>query len=137
MGADHDIPPYLLSARNANRLAARRAMDDRVRARFRDSEYLQMLGLRALSRSRRGFVLSLAIAGAGTIAAAALFMAFWNENDATESGATRAAWALLGATAAIGVVYFALGGLERAVRRRQAGERLLLRAARQRERSEA
>ncbi len=100
-----------------------------------DAESQETLGRRALARGRRGIIVSVATAAVLGLAAAYLFFAFWNEQDPTEAGLIRSAWSLVGATFATGVVYFSIGGIERAQRRRQAGERLLQRAQRQRERA--
>jgi hypothetical protein len=78
---------------------------------------------------------SIATSAALGLVASYLFYAFWSEQDVTEQGLVRSAWSLAGATFATGVVYFAVGGIERAQRRRQAGKRLLLRAERQRQRA--
>jgi hypothetical protein len=135
MGADADIPPYRRSGRRAAAMAAIRNAVSARHSMLRDAESQETLGRRAMVRSRRGMTISVATAVVLGLVAAYLFYAFWSEKDLTEAGLVRSAWSLVGATFATGVVYFALGGIERAQRRRQAGERLLQRAQRQRERA--
>jgi hypothetical protein len=137
MGADRSIPPYAGSGRRAMAAACRRQAEHSMRAALHDAQAQQALGERALVRARRGVALSVSVAAAAGVACALLSWAFWASRDATEAGLIRAAWSLVGATIAGGLVYLALGGIQRAMRRRDAGRRLILRAERQRQRAGA
>lgn len=135
MGEGQRIPPYAPHARYETSMAARR--DDmllRVRM-LQDAENQEQLGRRALRAAFRQRIAAACLSLLAAIAAAALLSYSWVADDMTENGYMIASWALLGGTCALGVLYLATGSVRRAAQRREAGERLLKRAQRQRERA--
>lgn len=135
MQGEDPIPPYRESARHAAVLAAQRRTREQMHATIHDADWQQHMGMRAKARSRRDMTLATGLVTAFSIVAALCMYFASRQRGNAEDAFMWSGWWVLGSTLAIGGVYLALGGIERAIRRRNAGERLLLRAKIQRRRA--
>lgn len=135
MQGEDPIPPYRESARHAAVLAAQRRTREQMHATIHDADWQQHMGMRAKTRSRRDMALATGLVLAFSVIAAFCMYFASRQHGHAEDAIMWSGWWVLGSTLAIGGVYFAVGGIERAIRRRSAGERLLLRAENQRRRA--
>lgn len=135
MGEDPRIPPYAPHARHELMLAARKDALLLRKRMLNDADNQEELGHRAILAAARQRVAAIVITALSAMAAVVLLYFSWVADDFSESGIVLASWALVGGTCALGVLYLATGSVRRVARRREAGERLLKRAQRQRERA--
>lgn len=117
-------------------MAAQRKTREQMHAAIHDADRQEQLGVRANAGSRRDMTLATVLVLAFSVMAALCMYFASRQRGHTEDAMMWSGWWVLGSTLAIGGVYFAIGGIERAVRRRTAGRRLLLRAKIQRSRAQ-
>jgi hypothetical protein len=135
MGEDPHIPPYAPNARHAGLLAARRSAVEQQDRMMQDADRQEQMGRSAIAGAARNRRTAMAVTAIAALAALALLTYSWAAEDMTEQGFVLASWALVGGTTALGVLYLSMGAIRRAAVRKEAGERLLKRAERQRKRA--